>query len=141
MLTILYYLLLCPIIDSLLSIVDDSGILRMFVPEHGPVSLSPVRGHRTTHPLLCLLCPLTSAALVSVFSVAGTVVTRYSLRHEHFITMNIPAPRLCKLSRTSLEQKFGFHLTGQKNKPGKVLSYVEMNKCVVLTGRKKEFSV
>ena len=34
--------------------------------------------------------------------------------------MNIPAPRLCRLSRTTLEQKFGFHLTGQKNKPGKL---------------------
>ena len=52
--------------------------------------------------------------------------------------MNIPAPRLCKLSRTSLEQKFGFHLTGQKNKPGKVLSYVEMKKSVFLTWQKKK---
>jgi len=32
--------------------------------------------------------------------------------------MDIPAPRLCQLSRTDINQKFGFHLTGQKNKPG-----------------------
>ena len=32
--------------------------------------------------------------------------------------MNIPSPRLCRLSRANSGQKFGFHLTGQRNKPG-----------------------
>merc|ERR1712062_648985 len=32
--------------------------------------------------------------------------------------MNIPSPRRCRLSRANSGQKFGFHLTGQKNKPG-----------------------
>ena len=32
--------------------------------------------------------------------------------------MNLPSPRLCRLTRATTGEKFGFHLTGQKNKPG-----------------------
>ena len=32
--------------------------------------------------------------------------------------VDLPAPRLCRLARPDTTHKFGFHLTGQKNKPG-----------------------
>ena len=68
---------------------------------------------------------------VTVTPPSVSVLSRLLACHEALtteITMtHIPAPRLCRLSRSDQETKFGFHLTGTKNKPG--ISYLNLNKC------------